>query len=77
MKVTIEVDDIELFTTALNNAVAAYGDIIWGIYLGTEIPSKFNKLKTIPYEKVEARQKCLLDVYKQIEQKEKEYKQHV
>lgn len=71
MKVTIEVNDIELFSVALNNAIATYGDILWGIYLGCEIPPKFEKLKTIPFDKLKARQNCLLDIYKQVEQIEK------
>lgn len=74
MKITIEVEDIEQFAVALNNAVAVYGDIVWGIFIGCEIPSKFNQLKTIPYEEVKARQMCLLDVYSQVEKIEQKYK---
>ena len=75
MKVSIEVDNIELFATALNNAIASYGDIIYAIFLGCEIPSKFEKLKTIPFEELKSRQECLLDVYSQVEKIEKEYKE--
>lgn len=75
MKVEIEVDNIELFTTALNNAIVAYGDVLYGIYLGCEIPSQFNKLKTLPFEQLKIRQECLKNVYRQIEQIENKYKE--
>ena len=72
MKVIIEVPDIELFAKALNNAIVACGDIYYSIELGCEVPSKYERLDVLPREELKARYKCLLDVYSQIEQIEKE-----
>lgn len=44
MKVEIEVEDISLFAKALNNACISYNDIIWSIYMGCEVTSKFDLL---------------------------------
>lgn len=71
MKIEIEVEDISLFAKALNNACASYGDIIWGIYIGCEVPRKFELLKKLPYEELQARMNCLKDVYRQVEENEK------
>lgn len=67
MKIEIEIDDISLFAKALNNAIVAYGDAVWGIFIGCEISSKLEPLKKIPYEELEKRIFCLKNVYKQIE----------
>ena len=75
MKVEIEVDKIELFATALNNAIIAYEDVLYGIYLGCEIQTQFNKLKTLPFEQLKIRQKCLKNVYRQIQKIESQYKE--
>ena len=72
MKITIEVPDIELFAKAFNNAVVACGDIYWSIDIGCTVPLKFEGLAALPTEELKARHKCLYDVYKQIEQIEKE-----
>lgn len=71
MKIEIEVEDVSLFAKALNNACVSYGDIIWGIFIGCEVPSKFDPLKKIPYEELKARMDCLKDVYKQVEELER------
>ena len=72
MKIEIEVNNIELFAKGLNNAIAAYGNIISSIDLCCGIPSRFEILKTIPFEDLMARYNCLINVYEQIEQIEKD-----
>ena len=67
MKIEIEVEDISLFAKGLNNACVCYGDVLYGIFLGCEIPSKLEPLKKIPYEELQARFNCVKDVYMQIE----------
>lgn len=71
MKITIEVNDVELFAKGFNNAIATYGDVVYAIDIGCEVPSRFKVLETIPYENLLARYNCLVDAYKQIEQIEK------
>jgi len=70
MKIEIEVKDISLFAKALNNALITYGDVVWGIYLGCEVPSKLEPLKKISYEELKKRMECLKDVYNQVEELE-------
>lgn len=72
MKVEIEVDDITLFASALNNAVASYGDILFGIFVGCEIPAKLEKLKEIPFDELQKRFDCIKNVYEQVLVIEKE-----
>ena len=72
MKIEIEVDDLKAFIDGFNNACAAYGDIISALFLGCAIPRKFEVLKTIPYDIVEKRFKCLKMVYNQLLNIEKE-----
>lgn len=72
MKIEIEVEDISLFVKALNNACISYGDVIWGIYIGCEVPSKFAPLKKLPEGELKARIDCLKDVYRQVENMEKQ-----
>ena len=71
MKIEIEVEDISLLAKALNNACVAYGDIVWSVYLGCEVPSKFDPLKKLSQKELEARINCLKDVYRQVEEIEK------
>lgn len=68
MKITIEVNDLELFAKGFNNAIAAYGDIVWSIKIGCGIPSRFEVLKEIPVEDLIDRHNCLVDVYEQVVQ---------
>jgi len=65
--ITIEVDENTL--NGLNNAVAAYGDLCWSLFLGTEIPVKFEPLKQKSEEEIRARFDSVKDFYKKIEQK--------
>lgn len=75
MKIEIKVDDISLFTDALNNAVATYGNIIFAIYLCCDIPQEFKKLKEIPFEELQKRFDCIKDVYNQVEEIERVIKE--
>lgn len=68
MKITIEVNDLELFAKGFNNAIAAYGDIVWGIKIGCNVPSRFEVLREVPIDDLIDRHNCLVDVYKQVEQ---------
>lgn len=74
MKIQLEVDDITLFATALNNAIVSYGDVVCAIMLGCEVPSKLEPLKKIPFEKLEERMMCLKGIYRQIEKIETDMK---
>lgn len=71
MKVEIKVEDISLFAKALNNACISYNDIIWSIYMGCEVPSKFDLLEKLPEEELKARIDCIKNVYRQVEEIEK------
>lgn len=67
-KIKIEVEIDETTFNGLNNAVAAYGDICWSLYLGTEVPIRFEPLKQKSEEEIRARYNALADFYKIIEQ---------
>ena len=71
MKIEIEVEDITLFADALNNSIATYGDILFAIYLGCEIPDKLKKLKEIPFDILQKKFNCIKSVYKQVLEIEK------
>lgn len=71
MKITIEVPDIKTVADAINNAMVAYGDIVYSIILGCEIPNKFQPLAKLDEEELAKRFNCLRDIYKQIEEIEK------
>ena len=73
MKIEIEVDNITLFASALNNAVASYGDILFGIFVACEIPDKIKKMKEIPFEVLQKRFDCIKDVYEQVLEIEKSF----
>ena len=75
MKIQLEIDDITLFATALNNAIVSYGDVVFAIMLGCEVPSKLQPLKKIPFDKLEGRLACLKAIYKQIEKIETDMKE--
>ena len=77
MKIVIEINDVELFAKSLNNAIAAYGNIISAIDLGCEVPLMFDVLKTINFENLQERYNCLIDVYKQVEHMEKDFKRRI
>jgi hypothetical protein len=65
-KITLEVEDISTLLDGLNNAMIAYDDIIWAIYLCCKIPSKLEPLKSLPFEQLRERLKALKDVYEQL-----------
>lgn len=67
-KIKIEVEIDETTFNGLNNAVAAYGDICWSLFLGTEVPVRFEPLKQKSEEEIRARYNALVDFYKIIEQ---------
>ena len=73
MKIELEVDDITLFAGALNNAVASYGDILFGIFFFFQIPDKLEKMKEIPFEVLQKRFDCIKDVYEQVLEIEKSF----
>ncbi len=65
--ITLEVDETTL--NGLNNAVAAYGDLCWGLFLGTQVPDKFEILKQKSTEEMRARFESVKELYQKIEQK--------
>lgn len=65
--ITLKVDEQTL--NELNNAIVAYGDICWGLILGTQVPAKFEPLKQKSEEEIRARFNSLVDFYKKIEEK--------
>ena len=63
MKIEIEVQNLEAFIKALNNATAALGDICSSISLGCEPqinPNKFKGLKELPEEELRERKLYIL-----------------
>lgn len=66
MKIEIEVSDLEMFISGLNNALVCFGDIISSIRLGCE-PGILTKnkiaLEAIGEEKLETRYKELVNIY--------------
>lgn len=74
MKVEIEIDDLETFAKALNNACIAYYDLTTSIEFGLHpqiSDSKFIPLITLPEEELRKRREILFNVYEQIERIEK------
>ena len=74
MIIEIEIDDIELFAKALNNATIAYWDICSSIFLGCD--PQINSMKFLPLSELsdgelENRFNILRDVCEQVEEKEK------
>ena len=69
MKIQIDIEDIELFEKAFNNAIAAYGDIYRSISfgIGPQINfNKFSKLEYLPEGELRKQVDILIDVYEQI-----------
>lgn len=64
-EITLYVDEQAI--KGLNNAVAAYGDIVWSCFLGLEIPAKFTKLKQLSEEELKSRFDAVKDFYLEIE----------
>ena len=74
MKVEIEIDDLETFAKALNNACIAYYDLTTSIEFGLHPQisgSKFIPLTKLPEEELRKRREILFNVYEQIERIEK------
>lgn len=67
MEIKLQVDDIEQFSKALNNALISYNEIIYAITLCCDIPSKLESLRKIDDCELIRRRDCLVDVYKQVE----------
>ena len=72
MEITIQVDDITTFAKALNNAGIAYTLIAQSLIYECEIPKPFEPLKELSDDELTSRVKALADVYKQVEEIEKE-----
>lgn len=72
MKIEIEVEDVSLLAGALNNAVATYRETLFAVYFGCDVPIKLEKLKEIPFDKLQKRFDCIENVYKQVLEIEKE-----
>ena len=68
-KVTITLEVDETILNGLNNAIAAYGDICYGLIIGTKVPAKFEPLRQKSEEEIRARFNALADFYKKIEEK--------
>ena len=74
MKVEIEIDDLDTFANARNNACIAYYDLTTSIEFGLHPQisgSKFILLTTLPEEELRKRREILFNVYEQIERIEK------
>ena len=53
----------------LGNAIAAYGHILYGIYLGTQVHPAFTELQHCSDEDLKHRMKILRDFYDQLKTK--------
>ena len=71
MKIKIEISDITIASKAINNALAAYGDIVSRIVIGCEVPQRFALLTQLSDEELTKRFDCLKSIYNQIEEMEK------
>ena len=63
--ITIEIDENAF--DGLNNAVAAYMDILFAIKFCCDVPEKFRPLKQKSEEELDARQNAVMQLYKDIE----------
>ena len=71
MKIEIEIPDITTTSKAINNAMVAYGDIVYSLILGCEVPNKFQPLAKLDEEELTKRFNCLKSIYEQLEEIEK------
>lgn len=71
MKIEIEIPDITTAAKAINNAMVAYGDIVYSVILGCEVPQKFQPLTNLEEDELTKRFDCLKGIYKQLEEIEK------
>ena len=74
MEIKLQVDDIELFAKALNNAVIAYNEIVWALKLECDVPKKFKSMRTLSEEELDNRINCLKNAYEQVEKIERSIK---
>jgi hypothetical protein len=63
--ITIEIDE-DAFN-GLNNAVAAYLDILFAIKLCCDVPDKFRPLKDKSEEELDARRDAVMQLYRDVE----------
>ena len=75
MKIEIEVPDIKTAVDAINNAVVTYGDIIYALTLGCEVPKKFQALSKLSDDELMERFYCAKSIYEQLEIIEKNIKE--
>jgi hypothetical protein len=73
MKIEIEVADIETTAKALNNAVAAFGEICHAVFMNCEVPAKFEGLKSLDPDNLMTRFYIVKDIYEQVEAMERKY----
>ena len=71
-EIELEIEDITSFAIALNNACISFSDIVFRTFWGMDLPTKLEKLSTIPEEELQDRFICLKDMYEQITKIEKE-----
>ena len=63
--ITIEIDE-DAFN-GLNNAVAAYLDILFAIKFCCDVPDKFRPLKDKSEEELDARRDAVMQLYRDVE----------
>lgn len=56
----------------IGNAIAAYGQVLHSIILGTEVPSKFESLKSCSEKELQNKILILKEFYNTLEEEEKE-----
>ena len=71
-EIELEIEDITSFAIALNNACISFSDIVFRTFWGLDLPTKLEKLSTIPEDELQDRFICLKDMYEQITKIEKE-----
>ena len=67
MKITIDIPDIELAAKALNNAVAALGEVCWTKYCGCKLPQMPGDMSKIEYEELKRRFLIVKGICEQVE----------
>ena len=75
MKIEIEVPDIKTAADAINNALVAYGDIVWSVVLGCSVPQKLQPLAKLDEKELIKRLDCMKSIYEQLEEIEKNIKE--
>ncbi len=65
-KVVLDINDIKVFIDGFNNAIACYGDTLWGMSLGCPLTSKLEGLKNIPKDILQLRLDTVKQVYTQL-----------